>query len=49
MRIPKVRITLDLDHELFEWVAKEVKATGKSRNEVIGNIIEKAKKESKEG
>ena len=43
MKLPKVRITLDLEHELFEWVMRKVQETKNSRNEVIGQIIRLAK------
>jgi hypothetical protein len=43
MRLPKARITLDLDHDLLEWVMRKVQETKKSRNEVIGQIIRLAK------
>lgn len=43
MKLPKVRITLDLEHELFEWIMRKVQETKKSRNEVIGQIIRLAK------
>jgi metal-responsive CopG/Arc/MetJ family transcriptional regulator len=39
MKLPKARITLDLEHDLLNWLMKEVQRTGKSRNEVIGDII----------
>jgi metal-responsive CopG/Arc/MetJ family transcriptional regulator len=42
MKLPKVRITLDLEHELFEWIMRKVEKTGNSRNGVIGEIIQKA-------
>jgi len=42
MKLPKVRITLDLEHELFEWIMRKVEKTGSSRNAVIGEIIQKA-------
>lgn len=42
MKLPKVRITLDLDHKLFEWIMRKVEKTGSSRNAVIGEIIQKA-------
>ncbi len=41
MKLPKVRITLDLEHELFEWIMRKVEKTGRSRNGVIGEIIQK--------
>ena len=43
MKLPKARITLDLDHDLLEWVMRKVQETKKSRNEVIGQIIKLAK------
>ena len=43
MRLPKARITLDLDHDLLKWVMRKVQETNKSRNEVIGQIIRLAK------
>jgi metal-responsive CopG/Arc/MetJ family transcriptional regulator len=43
MKLPKARITLDLEHELLEWIMRKVKKTGSSRNEVIGQIIRLAK------
>jgi ribosomal protein S17E len=43
MKLPKARITLDLDHDLLEWVMRKVQETKKSRNEVIGRIIRLAK------
>lgn len=43
MKLPKVRITLDLEHELFEWIMRKVEKTGSSRNGVIGEIIRLAK------
>lgn len=43
MKLPKVRITLDLEHELFEWIMRKVEKTGNSRNGVIGQIIKLAK------
>jgi len=43
MKLPKARITLDLDHDLLEWVMRKVQETKKSRNEVIGQIIRLAK------
>lgn len=46
MRLPKARITLDIDHDSLTWVMSEMKKTGKSRNEVIGDIVEEAKKKS---
>jgi hypothetical protein len=46
MRLPKARITLDLDQDLLQWVMEEVERTGKSRNEVIGDAV-RAKKEAK--
>ena len=42
MNLPKVRITLDLERELLEWIMRKVKETGRSRNGVIGEIIQKA-------
>jgi metal-responsive CopG/Arc/MetJ family transcriptional regulator len=42
MNLPKVRITLDLERELLEWIMRKVKETGSSRNGVIGEIIQKA-------
>jgi metal-responsive CopG/Arc/MetJ family transcriptional regulator len=42
MKLPKVRITLDLEHELFKWIMRKVEKTGSSRNAVIGEIIQKA-------
>ena len=42
MKLPKVRMTLDLEHELFEWIMRKVETTGSSRNSVIGEIIQKA-------
>jgi len=44
MKLPKARITLDLDHDLLEWVMRKVQETKKSRNEVIGQIIRLAKR-----
>lgn len=43
MKLPKARITLDLDHELLEWIMRKVQETKNSRNEVIGRIIKLAK------
>ena len=43
MKLPKARITLDLDHDLLEWIMRKVKKTGSSRNGVIGEIIRLAK------
>jgi metal-responsive CopG/Arc/MetJ family transcriptional regulator len=43
MKFPKARITLDLDHDLLEWIMRKVQKTKKSRNEVIGQIIKLAK------
>ncbi len=43
MKLPKARITLDLDHDLLEWVMRKVQETKNSRNEVIGQIIRLAK------
>jgi metal-responsive CopG/Arc/MetJ family transcriptional regulator len=43
MKLPKARITLDLDHDLLEWVMRKVQETKNSRNEVIGRIIRLAK------
>ncbi len=43
MKLPKARITLDLDHELLEWVMRKVQETKNSRNEVIGQCIRLAK------
>ena len=43
MKLPKARITLDLDHDLLEWVMRKVQETKKSRNEVIGQMIKLAK------
>jgi metal-responsive CopG/Arc/MetJ family transcriptional regulator len=42
MKLPKARITLDLEHELLEWIMRKVEKTGSSRNGVIGEIIQKA-------
>ena len=42
MKLPKVRITPDLEHELFEWIMRKVEKTGSSRNGIIGEIIQKA-------
>jgi metal-responsive CopG/Arc/MetJ family transcriptional regulator len=43
MKLPKARITLDLDHDLLKWIMRKVQETKKSRNEVIGQIIRLAK------
>ena len=43
MKLPKVRITLDLDHDLYVWVMTKAQETKKSRNGVIGQIIRLAK------
>ena len=43
MKLPKARITLDLDHDLLEWVMRKVQETKNSRNEVIGQCIRLAK------
>ena len=43
MKLPKARITLDLDHGLLEWIMRKVQETKNSRNEVIGQIIKLAK------
>ena len=43
MRLPKARITLDLEQELLEWIMSKVEKTGSSRNGVIGEIIRLAK------
>ncbi len=43
MKLPKIRMTLDLDHDLFLWVMMKVQETKKSRNEVIGQFIRLAK------
>jgi succinate dehydrogenase flavin-adding protein (antitoxin of CptAB toxin-antitoxin module) len=43
MKLPKARITLDLDHDLLKWIMGKVQETKKSRNEVIGQIIRLAK------
>ena len=43
MRLPKARITLDLEQELLEWIMRKVEKTGSSRNGVIGQIIRLAK------
>ena len=43
MKLPKARITLDLDHDLLEWIMRKVQETKKSRNEVIGQMIKLAK------
>ena len=43
MKLPKARITLDLDHDLLEWVMRKVQETKNSRNEVIGQMIKLAK------
>lgn len=43
MKLPKARITLDLNHDLLEWIMRKVQETKKSRNEVIGQIIRLAK------
>ena len=42
MKLPKARITLDLEHELLEWIMRKAEKTGSSRNGVIGEIIRKA-------
>ncbi len=43
MKLPKARITLDLEHELLEWIMRKAEKTGSSRNGVIGEIIRLAK------
>jgi len=43
MKLPKARITLDLDHDLLEWVMRKVQETKNSRNAIIGQIIRLAK------
>ena len=43
MKLPKARITLDLDHDLLEWVMRKVQETKTSRNEIIGQCIRLAK------
>lgn len=39
MKMPKARITLDIDVELLRWVTEYAEAHGKSRNEVIGAAV----------
>ena len=33
VRLPKARVTLDIDHELLVWITTYAKEQGKSRNE----------------
>lgn len=40
MRLPKQRLTIDLDHRLLAWVMDEAVSKKLSRNEVIGRCIE---------
>ena len=39
MKLPKARITLDIDVELLRWVTEYAEAHDKSRNEVIGDAV----------
>ena len=41
VQLPKSRITLDLDYELLLWVQDHAQANKISRNEAIGNAVEK--------
>lgn len=40
VRLPKARVTLDIDHELLVWITTYAKEQGKSRNEVVGEAVE---------
>lgn len=44
MKVPKARITLDLERELLEWVSRYADTHGKSRNEAIGEAVELLRK-----
>lgn len=39
MRLPKARITLDLEQELLQWIMGYAKQNGLSRNEAIGEAV----------
>lgn len=41
VRLPKARVTLDIDHELLVWITTYAKEQGKSRNEVVGEAVER--------
>lgn len=48
MKLPKARITLDIEQELLMWVMEQMEDTGKSRNEVIGDAVEFYKNQKEE-
>jgi len=41
VRLPKARVTLDIDHALLVWITTYAKEQGKSRNEVVGEAVER--------
>lgn len=46
MKLPKARITLDLDYKLLEWVTRYAGEHGKSRNEAIGEAVKLLREQS---
>lgn len=40
MKLPKQRLTIDLDHKLVNWVMKKAVRENTSRNEAIARCIE---------